>query len=1066
MAFLRSALITACLLFLGNVSVQAHDSPIPVGADTSFGAIPATSLATGPTDFTAKNVKGSRRPLHVDARYRYRPWNESRAGIRTGERRTLALPVPPPQVTTEPPSSVTDTSATLTGTVNPGELETRVYVALVQVATENVTIAPIDTLRSNLSTDQTVSLRVDTLQPSTEYYYEIAAANDADSLSGDLVTFTTDNALPVATDDSVTTKEDQSVTIEVLANDYDVDGELDSSSVTVSQPPEFGTTSVNDATGAITYVPAPDANGTDRFAYTVADERENDEDITSDSLEGTSAEATVFVNVEAVNDPPTARLDTLPVRKGGSVSALVVANDTDIEGPLDTSSVEITRPPSAGTATPEGDGVISYTHDGSATLSDQFAYRIADPEGRYDTTTVQVNVREVALTAEQDTIDLGVQQVGHPGGTASVTVTNTGEVPFSSLDAVLRDGPSGSADDFAVVEGPSDDSLDLDEERTFTVSFQPTAEGTRRAELAFTAPEGPAPDSAVATVGLVGTGVGISVDAESPDQSTPAPVTVTLRGGFVPNREATLFARRGGASSYQSLPLQREETAPDDPVQLTGTIPSALVTPAGVDYYVVLSDGSNTLTVPGQGASKNPHHLPVTVEQLSAQGPFPPETYRMISVPVQPQGKSVKDILRSNYGAYDQNYWRLSRWNPSSETYREYPEIDTLRPGDGAWLVTRAGSTLAVSEGRTVEASAPYRIPLDAGWNQVGVPFGFSVPWDTIQAATGIGPANLSGPVAYGDTSTGASLDPAYQYEREALHPWNGYFVYNGTGSRDTLVVPPVGHEEDPAVSTRLASRTSPAAEDGGYTLQVTATAEGGTLRDEQTWIGVHPDAKAGRDQYDIVKAPPVHSSFVQVSAQAGAERRIPYAASYHPPSSSGQTWTLTVRARTDSDGPHPVRLQLEERGSVPEDVQQYVLDLDRKRMIPREGQQFSIEVEDGTPRRLRVIVGTESYAETKSEGIPLQSVETELRGNAPNPFSGETQVKYQLSRRQPVTLTVYNVLGQRVRTLVQETQLAGAHKVTWKGTNQHGTPVGSGVYFVRMKAEDTTMSRKMVLVR
>jgi hypothetical protein len=548
-------------------------------------------------------------------------------------------------------------------------------------------------------------------------------------------------------------------------------------------------------------------------------------------------------------------------------------------------------------------------------------------------------------------------------------------------------------------------------------------------------------------------------------------VTVTVEGGFEPAAQATLFARAGGTESYQSVALQPDGGA-DGTVTLTGTVPAALATPAGIDYYLVLSDGSETVAVPGRApaaAARAPRHLPVAFDGLSAEGAFAPQTYRMVSLPVQPDGQSLKEALRAHYGAYDPQTWRLLRWDAAAETYREFPELDTLRPGDGAWLVTEAGSTLAVPAGRTVDAGTPYRIPLQEGWNQVGVPFGFSVPWEEVKAATDIAPANLDGPVAYRDTSDEGPAAPAYRYAQSTLRPWRAYFVYNGTGGPDTLVVPPGGGDADaPAAATRLAAHPAAAADSGHYTMRIAAQADGGALRDGQTWIGFRPDARRGRDRHDMAKAPPVRVPYLQVQARAGpAADGRPHAASYQPFGGTGGAWTLTVRARLDDpDATTTVHLHLRDVGARPPDARRYVLDPEQGRRLAIQNDRVAVEVQSGEPRRLRVLVGTEAFAEAKSGDISLQSFTTGLSGNYPNPFARETRIEYQLADRRRVTLAVFNVLGQRVRTLVDEPQDAGGHAVTWEGENRYGRPVGSGVYFVRLTAGSTTKTRKMVLVR
>ncbi len=74
---------------------------------------------------------------------------------------------------------------------------------------------------------------------------------------------------------------------------------------------------------------------------------------------------------------------------------------------------------------------------------------------------------------------------------------------------------------------------------------------------------------------------------------------------------------------------------------------------------------------------------------------------------------------------------------------------------------------------------------------------------------------------------------------------------------------------------------------------------------------------------------------------------------------------------------------------------------------------------------------------------------------NYPNPFSHQTTIQYRLPVAQQVKLTIYNVMGQQVITLINQPQAAGSYKVVWDGRNQQGQPVPSGVYFYRLEAGD-----------
>ncbi len=88
------------------------------------------------------------------------------------------------------------------------------------------------------------------------------------------------------------------------------------------------------------------------------------------------------------------------------------------------------------------------------------------------------------------------------------------------------------------------------------------------------------------------------------------------------------------------------------------------------------------------------------------------------------------------------------------------------------------------------------------------------------------------------------------------------------------------------------------------------------------------------------------------------------------------------------------------------------------------------------------------------------------LQPNYPNPFNPQTTIAYSTRARARVTLVIYNVSGERVRTLVSDEMPAGAHTTVWDGRNDAGREVSSGVYFYRLVAGDFTRTRKMVLLK
>lgn len=89
------------------------------------------------------------------------------------------------------------------------------------------------------------------------------------------------------------------------------------------------------------------------------------------------------------------------------------------------------------------------------------------------------------------------------------------------------------------------------------------------------------------------------------------------------------------------------------------------------------------------------------------------------------------------------------------------------------------------------------------------------------------------------------------------------------------------------------------------------------------------------------------------------------------------------------------------------------------------------------------------------------------LNQNYPNPFNPSTLISYDLNKSMKnVTLKVYNLLGQEVKTLVNQPQDAGIYRVEWDGTDDSGRQMASGVYFYRLRAGDQSQTRKMVLLK
>ena len=102
-------------------------------------------------------------------------------------------------------------------------------------------------------------------------------------------------------------------------------------------------------------------------------------------------------------------------------------------------------------------------------------------------------------------------------------------------------------------------------------------------------------------------------------------------------------------------------------------------------------------------------------------------------------------------------------------------------------------------------------------------------------------------------------------------------------------------------------------------------------------------------------------------------------------------------------------------------------------------------------------------YKVAGHDGIPKEYA---LNQNYPNPFNPVCNIAYALSIDCQVTLSIYNILGQKVRVLINEYQTAGYKSVNWDGKDGHGRELASGIYFYQLRTKDYTDTKKMVLLR
>ena len=100
------------------------------------------------------------------------------------------------------------------------------------------------------------------------------------------------------------------------------------------------------------------------------------------------------------------------------------------------------------------------------------------------------------------------------------------------------------------------------------------------------------------------------------------------------------------------------------------------------------------------------------------------------------------------------------------------------------------------------------------------------------------------------------------------------------------------------------------------------------------------------------------------------------------------------------------------------------------------------------------------------AEPEPFAPEQFSLHQNYPNPFNPVTTLRYDLPENNLVNITIYDMMGRKVKTLINKTQNAGYRSIIWDATNDYGKPVSAGIYLYQIQAGEYISTKKMVLLK
>ena len=478
---------------------------------------------------------------------------------------------------------------------------------------------------------------------------------------------------------------------------------------------------------------------------------------------------------------------------------------------------------------------------------------------------------------------------------------------------------------------------------------------------------------------------------------------------------------------------------------------AAEVTLKGVAFYVIATDERGNISVSDtispsvnfKGGSLN-----TAINESVYSNGIPKKLLRLISVPAGLDDPDIVNTFGDELkGKPNTRKWRMFERDVTSGG-SDWIKPDAIEAGAGYWIIQAVEKQpqLSTGSGITIPLTG-FDITLQPGWNMIGSPYAFPVK-------TTFDANSVYGPLSYGFDGEGWS-------ESDSLKPWAGYIVYNRKNEAVDLNIDPLAKTPE-VLQNRTLARSIKSDE-----WRLRLSARGKKYMDVENFIGRTTLAEETLDKYDVPEPPYVENYISLV-----LETEDLFGKSQHMTSDIRSSfnrngiWDVLLNVKGEK---HPIEFSYDLTGSFPKEDHMLLLDMNtRKQYNLLDYEEFQIsDYTEKFPYKFKVFSGSPEFVALAIEdALSLLPDDFSLRQNYPNPFNPSTTIEFTLPKPTDVSLVVYNLMGQQVRTLKRGMMDTGHHSMIWHGKDDHGKLVSSGVYLVRLQSKAFVSSRKMLMLK
>ncbi|WP_138429557.1 alpha-amylase family glycosyl hydrolase [Fodinibius saliphilus] len=413
----------------------------------------------------------------------------------------------------------------------------------------------------------------------------------------------------------------------------------------------------------------------------------------------------------------------------------------------------------------------------------------------------------------------------------------------------------------------------------------------------------------------------------------------------------------------------------------------------------------------------------------SFSGTSSSQDYRLVALPGQ-VNKSLSNALNGDADVDWQAFWDNGKPNDYLVKYDDSSTF-TLKSGNGFWVTSKRNFTFDQTVATVaLNGNSQASIPLHEGWNIISNPLHVDIEWSKVSTANGGGLQ----PIWAFDGSYSQSANFTSARSGEA------YYFYNDQGINNLLI---------PYEETSSKSKT----ETNTTELQLITEVNGDTTSKSSLVI-----TDSNESTHADIIAPPSGfegASLRFVGENEDVSRASSFAQIYCSPNHQGYKIDLILSATPGKT------VTIRANGWQNSGANQLVL------LNPQTGRKYNLANSDSitltvdneqTP--LLLLTGDSRYINEQQDNFLPKQVE--ITPNYPNPFNPSTTLQYKLPKQMKVRVQVYNILGRRVSTLINnEVREAGIHTIRFDASRQ-----SSGIYFAVFEIGDRRFVQKMMLIK